>query len=243
MSGSLVGSTGTDTASTTGATYTFTSFGNVAATFIGSAGGTTFDAGTAADTFAGQGLATDTLSYANGSLGGPLTVCVVAQGTCTAGRGAPGIGEGVLLRDKVFSGLTSGSTTFVAGDSSGGYTFNAPSNNGKVDFSTASAGISANLNTGTVTLHGGATDTITGINSVIGSTAGHNTFVAGPSSATFGDNGTVGGDAVDFSNVLSTSSGTQLIINVSGASVNVSGSMSPSYTRDRGLGHHIHLQR
>ncbi len=236
VSGSLVGSTGSDTASTTGSSYTFTSFGNVAATFIGSSGGTTFDAGTAADTFQGQGLGTDTLTYANGSLGGPLTVCVVAEGNCTAGEALLGSVKEFFSGITVFVGLTSGSTTFVAGDGSGGFTFTAPSSNGKVDFSTASAGISANLNTGTVTLHGGATDTISGINSVIGSTAGHNTFVAGPSSATFGDNGAVGGDAVDFSNVLSTSSGTQLIINVSGASVNVSGALVPSYSATVGSG-------
>ncbi len=144
---------------------------------------------------------------------------------------------------KVFDGLASGSTTFVAGDTTGGYTFNAPSNNGKVDFSTASAGINANLNTGTVTLHGGATDLVTGISSVFGSTAGHNAFVAGPSSATFGDNGTAGADAVDFSNLLSTSSGTQLIINVSGATVNVSGVHCLFVHGNGRFGHDIYLRR
>ena len=192
VSGSLVGSTSSDTASTTGAIYTFTSFGSTATTFVGSAGGTTFDAGTAADTFDGRGLANDTLSYANGTLGGPLTVCVVAQGTCAAGEAVLGSVDQFFSGIKVFSGLAIGSTTFVAGDATGGFTFNAPASNGKVDLSSAGNGINANLTTGTVTLHSGATDTISGISTVFGSTAGHNTFVAGTAPETFGDTGRPG---------------------------------------------------
>ena len=201
VSGTQVGSTINDSASTTGANYTFTSFGTTAATFIGSAGGTTFDAGTAADTFNGQGLANDTLSYANGTLGGPLTVCVVAQGTCAAGEAVLGSVNQFFSGIKVFFGLATGNTTFVAGDATGSFTFNAPASNGKVDFSNATAGINANLATGLVTLHSGTTDTILGMTTVLGSTAGHNTFVAGPAPETFGDTGSTGGDTIDFTHV------------------------------------------
>ena len=230
VSGSLVGSTSSDTASTTGAIYTFTSFGSTVTTFVGSAGGTTFDAGTAADTFDGRGLANDTLSYANGTLGGPLTVCVVAQGTCAAGEAVLGSVDQFFSGIKVFSGLAIGSTTFVAGDATGGFTFNAPASNGKVDLSSAGNGINANLTTGTVTLHSGATDTISGISTVFGSTAGHNTFVAGTAPETFGDTGSAGGDTIDFTHV-STSSSTPLVVNASGATTN---GFSP-YTATEGL--------
>ena len=230
VSGTQVGSTINDSASTTGATYTFTSFGTTAATFIGSAGGTTFDAGTAADTFNGQGLANDTLSYANGTLGGPLTVCVVAQGTCAAGEAVLGSVNQFFSGIKVFFGLATGNTTFAAGDATGGFTFNAPASNGKMDFSNATAGINANLATGLVTLHSGTTDTILGMTTVLGSKAGHNTFVAGPAPETFGDTGSTGSDTIDFRNV-STSGSTPLVVNASGATIN---GFSP-YTATEGL--------
>src|SRR5581483_238601 len=122
-------------------------------------------------------------------------------------------------------GLGSGSTTFVAGNSSGGYSFQAFGSNNVADFSTATRPnlalptVKVDMTTGSVTLQGVAADSISGITTVLGSTVGHNTFIAGTGSETFGDTGTTGGDTVNFFNVA-TSATAKLTVNVSGATVN-----------------------
>jgi hypothetical protein len=116
-----------------------------------------------------------------------------------------------------FDGLPGGNTTFAAGDG-GGSAFVGSGTGNRADFSAASAGVQADLGAGTVTVPGGA-DTVSGLTAVTGSSAGHNTFVAGAGSETFSDPGATGLDTVDFTNVA-TSALSVLNVNVSGVPVN-----------------------
>jgi hypothetical protein len=128
----------------------------------------------------------------------------------------------------MFDGLSASiyTTDFVADDSTGGYTFSgSPSETNTADFSTAANGVTANLSTGPATvgfktaspsdtLNCIGFPTLNCINTVMGSMAGGNSFVASPTnSQAFRDNGTVGGDTVDFSGMQETSSSTLLVIN------------------------------
>jgi len=109
---------------------------------------------------------------------------------------------------------SSGGTTFDAG-ATGGYSFDAEGSGNLADFSGDPDPVTANLSTGIITVGPSASDTISGIPDVVGSSQGANHFVAGSGSETFGDSGSVGGDSLDFSQ-LSTSPVTPLTVNVSG---------------------------
>ena len=232
VSGVQVGLVANQTAMAGSATYTFT--GLVAPTsFIGatpSSGGTTFDAGSDADRFQGQGLAGDTLSYAFAP-GGPLLVCAsgLSTGPCS---GVPAGSTGKALLGtvtepfagiQVFDGLAGGNTTFVSG-ATGGYTFDATGSGNAADFSAATSGVpgvTIDLSTTPATVSGFATggpDEMSGISTVTGSAAGQNTFRAGSGNASFAQTGPGVGDAIDFSSV-STSQSVPLTVNVSGAPV------------------------
>ena len=226
VSGSTAGTTVNDTATTTSATYSFTGV-SAPTTFIGatpSSGGTTFDAGTDDDTFDGQGLAGDTLSYAHAP-GASLTLCMakLSSGTCAAVP-AGSTGAGVLgATTQPFSGITivdglaAGNTTFVSG-AVGGNTFNATNTGNTADFSAATGGVSVDLRTSPATVTGfasGGPDTMTGIAAVTGSSAGGNTFRVGTGDETFAQAGSGVGDAVDLSQVP-TSASVPLLVNVSG---------------------------
>ena len=117
-----------------------------------------------------------------------------------------------------FVGSSAGDTTFVAGGA-GGYTFEGSGSGNQVDLSADPNSVTANLSTGSIGVASGSTDTVSGISSVVGSSAGGNTFVAGNGSESFADSGSVGGDTLDFSDVA-TSTSTPLTINVSGGQVN-----------------------
>jgi hypothetical protein len=66
-------------------------------------------------------------------------------------------------------------------------------------------------------------DSLTGATVINGSAKGNNTFVAGPSSESFGDTGTGQNDTINFAGVA-TSVTTPLTVNFSGGPVNVAGS-------------------
>ncbi|MDQ6783008.1 MAG: hypothetical protein M3063_06125 [Actinomycetota bacterium] len=229
VAGVQVGGTLNNTATSDASTYTFTTFGTAPTTFEGAAGGTTFYAGTAADTFNGHGGAAtpDTLSFAFTSSAGPLAVCVAAGTGCSApGQAVLGSVKEPFSGIVTFNGLANGNTTFVA-NGNGGYTFAATGTNNAADFSADPNPINADLGMGTVQVNSATCtplsncDTISGVTSVLGSRGGHNTFVAGSSNETFGDTGSAPGtgqDTVDFSNVV-TSSSTPLTVNVSGTPV------------------------
>ena len=75
-------------------------------------------------------------------------------------------------------------------------------------------------------------DSLSGITTIIGSSGGSNTFVAGSSSEVFGDLGTVGGDAIDFSRVPTGSSPSTLTVNVTSGSGSFTASVAgggPTY--------------
>ena len=215
VSGVQVGSTLNNTATAGSATDTFTGLA-APTSFIGAtptSGGTTFYAGSDADSFQGHGLAGDALSYAFAS-GGPLQI--------NAATGAAHLGTVTepFSAIKVLDGLAGGQTTFVSG-STGGDTFNATGSGNATDFSGATSGVpgvTIDLSTSPASVSGfasGGSDAMTGITSVIGSAAGHNIFRAGSGNASFAQTGTGVGDAVDFSKVA-TSQSTPLIVNVSG---------------------------
>ena len=232
VSGVQVGSTLNNTATAGSATDTFTGLA-APTSFIGAtptSGGTTFYAGADADSFHGQGLAGDSLSYAFAP-GGPLLVCaaVSSTGPCS-GVPAGSRGQAVLGTTtepfsaiKVFDGLAGGQTTFVSG-STGGDTFNATGSGNAADFSGATSGVpgvTIDLSASPATVSGfatGGSDAMTGVTSVAGSAAGHNTFRAGSGNASFAQTGTGVGDAIDFSKVA-TSQSTPLTVNVSGGTV------------------------
>jgi hypothetical protein len=231
--GSPIGSVATDTAAANGYTYNFTSFGSNPTTFYGSPGGTSFFAGSAADTFEGAPTGTNTLSFADVS-GSTLTLTVGSQLGCLAfatpmsnsdasyGSAQLGsVGEnfcGITFLD----GLTSGSTTFVAavtGSPAGGYHFVGSGTGNSVDFSQSTTAIVANLLTNQVTFSG-LTDFLTNVSTVTGASADGNRFIAGTSpSETFLAAPNSHNNIIDFS-VVPTSSSTSLVINVSGGPVN-----------------------
>ena len=214
VSGVMVGPVSNSTAATSGTTYAFSDI----SAFVGSSGGTTFYAGSAADTFAGSGTSGNTLNFAEAAAP-TLTFCLVASGTCSAADQAV-LGSVVepFSGISTFVGSSAGDTTFVAGGT-GGYTFEGSGSGNRVDLSADPNSVTANLSTGSIGVASGSTDTVSGISSVVGSSAGGNTFVAGNGSESFADSGSVGGDTLDFSDVA-TSTSTPLTINVSGGQVN-----------------------
>ena len=221
VAGVQVGGPTNDTASAGGSVYTFTSFGNSPTTIVGSTGGTTFYAGTAADTFVGQGLTADTLSFAFAPSNGPLTINTVGVSCAAPGQVVVGSVQEQFCAIKTFDGLAGGNTTFVT-DSTPGYTFAATGANNTADFSAATSGITADLSLGNVQVASGtcpaSCDTISGVSSVLGAHNANNTFIAGNGSETFAHTGT-GNDTLNFSHVA-TSSTAPLTVNVSGAPVN-----------------------
>ncbi len=216
-------STAYGTATSNGTVYDFTNFVASPVRFVGDSQGTTFYAGAnSGDRFVGQGLASDTLSFADAS-GNNLQVCVAAGAGCSAGEAVLGTIDEFFSGIRVFDGLAGSgpSTTFLADDLSGGYTFTGVTGSNTADFSAAHQPVQANFGTGQVTFtSGAAADTITSMTTVFGSARGGNTFTAGTSSETFADRGVApladGGDTIDFSNVP-TVSGTPLNVNASGA--------------------------
>jgi hypothetical protein len=215
VAGRQVNNTPNDTATDPSLTkYDFTSFGTTPVTFLGSPGGTTYFGGASADQFNGQGLPNDTLSYAFTTTGSTLVICLVQGPGCD--------GSSVARLDSLdepfsgitkFTGLNAGSSTLVATGTEGA-SFTATGTNNVADFSKAASGLTIDM------VHGIAgTDTFSGVTSVVGSLAGHNTFVAGSGSETFGDTGTAGQDTINFS-AVQTGSGTPLTVNVSGGPVN-----------------------
>jgi hypothetical protein len=203
-----------DTATVGSSSYTFSS---APTTFEGSAtGGTFFDAGSTADTFDGTGPG-NVLSFAEAPTSSPLAVCVAEASPCTGANQAQ-LGTVVEPFSGIsfFDGLATGNTTFYASDT-GGLSFVGDGTGNVADFSAATSGVNANLFSNTVGVASGS-DTLSGIDTVVGSSAGANTFVVGTDSETFSDDGSAGGDTIDFSNVA-TNSSTALTVNVSGVNV------------------------
>lgn len=215
------------TASSAGAVYDFTSFDATQITFVGSKSGSTFYAGSVGDTF--EGLSTtgqDELSFEDAP-GSTLTVCIAAFGPAcpTAGVAHPASGSPIHFSGiTTFAGLSGAATTstFVSGDGAGmgGLKFVGKGGKTVADFSPAANPVRIDLSTtpGTVTFTGGtppAADTLTGISDVFGSSNGGNTFIAGASSGSFGDNGTTTNwDTLDLSKV-NAGNGSVLTVNVS----------------------------
>ncbi len=217
VSGSLVTGVANNTAAVGAVTYDFTSGSANFTTFVGAAtGNTTFYAGSSAITFDSSGP-DNTLSFANAP-GSSLLVCVVHAAGCSGANQAQ-LGATVEPFSGIttFVGLAGGNTDFVTGRL-GGFSFEGNGSGNLADFSGATSGVHADLNTGTVQVASG-TDTFSGISTVVGSSAGSNTFVAGSANETFIDGGVSGGDTVDFSNVA-TSTSSPLTVNVSGGPVN-----------------------
>jgi hypothetical protein len=211
VSGTTLGSVPNDTATASGVSYAFSDISTV----TGSASGhTTFDEGTSAvPTFIGRGSDNE-LNFS--ALTTALTVNV--SGT-TVGSvpndTATSSGTSYELNGiSTFVGSSAGGTTFVAGGT-GGYSFEGSGSGNKADFSVDPNPITANLFTGSVTVGSGSTDTISDISSVVGSSGGGNSFIAGTQSENFADTGSAGGDSLNLSNVP-TSGSTPLTINVSG---------------------------
>ena len=217
VSGQQVQSTNNGTATTAGAAYNFGALASPI-TFKGSTvAATTFDAGSAADTFNGQS-GSDTLSFASSTTGSTLAFCLTSLGSspCTSGGQAVlGTVTESFTGISTFTGLASGNTTFVEGPG-GGHTFNASGSGNAANFSNAGSSVTVDFTTAPGTVTGlGSTDFFSGISTVIGSTLGHNTFIAGSSSETYGDTGSAQGDLIDFENVASSGT-TPLLVNVSG---------------------------
>jgi hypothetical protein len=210
-SGRPVGSTPNGTATTSGATYEF----NDISTFAGSSAGSTFYAGSTPSTFEGVGTSSlNSLSFA-AAPNNPLTFCIVASSSCpTPDTALFGSTDDTFSGIGTYVGDPAGDSTFVAGGSAG-LALEGLSGENTADFSADPYPVSANLDTGAVSVTPGATDTVSGISSVVGSSTGSNTFVAGPTSESFADSGTAGGDTIDFSNVQ-TSTASGLLVNVSG---------------------------
>jgi hypothetical protein len=216
LSGHQVGFTGNNTATTSSATY---SFALGPASFVGSKGGTTFFAGGTQDSFSGQGLSGDTLSFANAPVSmSQLVVCQAATSPCTSAGTtlAGGVAAESFTGITTFVGLATGNTRFVA-DGSNGLTFTGSGNGNALDLSAAPKGRTIDFSTtpAGVSLPGvGKLESFSGISSVTGSSAGGTTFVAGSSAETFHNPGG-SGDTIDFSHV-STSSAGHLVVNASG---------------------------
>jgi hypothetical protein len=210
--------------------YDFSGFASQPITFVGSALGTNFFAGSQADTFMGHNLPNDTLSFASAS-GTKLSVCTAVSLASLC----PQSGQAVLSGQTMtfggitsFTGLSGGNTTFVGGTTVG-FTFNATGTGNAADFSAAGAGLTVDLSgsSGQVRPSGVATcltpqacDILTGISSVTGSSAGSNDFIAGSNSELFSDAGTTGGDQVDFTHLQSNSSA-KLFVNLTNGQANL----------------------
>jgi len=178
------------TASSSGATYTFTSLGATPTTFVGSTGGTTFQAGsTGGYIFVGSGGTTvaDFSSDTN-----PVTANLSGNNYVTTSGGS-GATQVTIGGGQVLVGALPASSTSCAA---------------------ASPAIC---------------DTISGITSIIGSSGGHNVFVAGSTAETFGDTGGTGQDTIDFTNV-GTSSSAPLTVNASGGPVFAGSTLVNNYT-------------
>lgn len=218
VSGVQVGSVLNGTAAaSSGQTYTFTSFASSPNTYIGAPGGTTFLAGAAANTFEG-GAGTDSLSFANAP-GSSLSITLGTNHSCPAfGSAALGSVTENFCGIESFTGLAGGNTTF-ADPGHGGYTFNGSGTNNVADFSGATSGILADLsqNPAKISFTPSIFDVLTNVSTIVGSSHGGNTFVAGTSSETFSAGGT--NNAIDFS-AVPTASGSPLTVNVSGTPVN-----------------------
>ncbi len=236
-------SVGFGTALAGGVTYTFSSFDSSPINFVGSPGGSTFFAGSEADSFTGGG-GTSTLSFADAQTGS-LTVCTVASGYdsgCTAG-GVAVLGTGTTVSfSNIFdfqglsslsqTSVSSLSTVFVAGGA-GGYTFDALAGAATADFSASSVPVTVNLSSGVVSgLTGTAgTDTLAGVGTVYGSAGGRNSFIVGSSSESFGDRGSVGGDSISFSTVTATNanSGGTLTVNATNSPTTSAGAYTATF--------------
>jgi len=213
-----VGPAASRTATTSSFTYTFTSFSgaSAASTVIGSGGGSSFYAGGGDFTFQGQGLSSDTLSFADAT-GSSVTICAGTGGTCSAAgtaflNGQPTQFSGI----PIFDSLEAGNTTFIA-DSTGGETFTATGAGNLLAAFSAPTGAVIDVAQGQLTGLNGpdGTDNFSGIAAFEGSSSGITTFKAANASATFSNSADADGDVLDLSN-LPTSNSTQLSVNVSG---------------------------
>jgi hypothetical protein len=162
--------------------------------------------------FNGPGGATTSLDLSATSAG--TTVTLNADSPSSPGVVGLSGGSDTFSGVSSFIGSSAGGTTFVAGGT-GGYSFEGSGSGNKADFSVDPNPITANLSTGTVSVGPGSTDTISDISSVVGSSGGGNSFIAGTQSENFADTGSAGGDSLNFSDVP-TSTSTPLTINVSG---------------------------
>jgi hypothetical protein len=214
---------GAGTATIGTGTVTFANVG----TFIGSnSGSNTFIAGTSSESFADHGSAGgDTVDFSNvaTSPGTPLTVNVSGsnfngQPTATGVVGATTYSFSTGGPDfSSFTGAASGNTRFLAGSSVGNFKGKGTGNS--LDLSTAPAGTAIDASTGQVTI-GTVVDMISGISSFVGSASGSTQFVAAAGqSETFIDGGSTGGDTLNLSHVV-TSSSTPLTLNLTSNTVN-----------------------
>lgn len=217
-------------------TYSFSASGN-SNTFTGGAGNDTFTTtGTSNDNTFAAGTGDDTIVNTGTGSGNvfdftnlttPLTVNVIT-GTATSAtatytfltaESSPATFEG-----------SAGGTTFEAGNT-GGYAFVGAGSSNTASFSLVSSAVTVNFSVtpGVVTIPGSTPDTISDISSVIGSDAGHNVFVVGTSSETFGDTGNIGDDTIDFTNAGASAS-FPLTVNVSGGTAQTSNGPVSNYT-------------
>ncbi len=221
-------------------TYDFTSFGTTPVTFIGNAAGSTFFAGSRADTFKGSTSSPNNVLSFDQAPSTSLTITVGNSLSCAALGNAQLGAQVSFCGIQTFDGLHGGNTTFV-GSLPGGYTFNGSGANNVVQFaSTVIANTSGttqsqvvdfqtfNIGSDRAVFPGGAGVTCTsttpsagciafsGVTSFVGAASGGNYFYVGSIPSTtefFSDPGTVGGDTLDFSAVGT--GGTTLTIDVS----------------------------
>ncbi len=206
------------------------SFSGISRIKTPTAGSATVRAGPAGGfAFTGQGTAsTNTLdlSSANGGTVVDLTVATPSVGGLSSGGNDSFTGLGII------DGSTSGATTFKA-TSTGGFTFNgkgAPSTN-LLDLSAASAGISVSVLSGQVTGLVGGSDSMSGIGSFKGASAGGTTFAAGGAGGfTFTGQGTASTNALNL-----TAANSGILVDVSSATITVSGLSSGGNDTASGL--------
>jgi hypothetical protein len=184
VSGSEVVSTANNTATAGGNTYTFSGISS----FKGSStGSTTFYAGTAADTFTGQG-SSNTLDFAFASGANTATLDANA-GTATLNATVEHFsGIATLV------GLAAGNTTFVP-DTAGGQAFTGTGSGNTLDVSPLT---SPTINAANGTIHFGAlTDSFSDIPAFIGASTGNTTMIAPSTRINFA--GQDSGNALDLS--------------------------------------------
>jgi VCBS repeat-containing protein len=129
-----------------------------------------------------------------------------------------------------FNGGT-GDDTFISSNAGGNDTFDGGGNTGTgdtVDYSHVSIGVSVNLTAGTATGAGAGTDTLSGVENVIG-TAQADTFVGASGVA----NSFIGGDGVDTVNYAAESGSGAIAVNLSSGSFGP-GSPAAGHAIDRG---------